>query len=207
MAAHWNQRRKTRSSSALCGDIVERAGGFIGSREAGSRGRGGHQEPTAWASRAPRRVRIPHLGRSTSVGQRCTHANDIRKRRAATSEASWRALESFRAVISPAQTAESPAQPRGASVRRPFRLISYVSMPAAWCRFRVCLLHAAAPVVCCILCVASVPCCALVVENNASRMLLVVRFPPLAAHGMRRCRVFPCCISHVLASSCMSSAD
>ena len=31
----------------------------------------------AWTSRAPRRVRIPHFGRSTSVGQRCTHANDI----------------------------------------------------------------------------------------------------------------------------------
>ena len=41
----------------------------------------------AWTSRAPRRVRIPHFGRSTSVGQRCTHANDIGKRRAATSEA------------------------------------------------------------------------------------------------------------------------
>jgi hypothetical protein len=64
-------------------------------------------------------------------------------------------------------------------------------MPSAWCRFRVCLLHAAAPVVCCILCVASVPCCALVVEYNASRMLLLVRFALLAAHEMRRCRVFP----------------
>jgi hypothetical protein len=87
-----------------------------------------------------------------------------------------------------------------------FRLISYIALPAAWCRFRVCLLHAAAPVVCCVLCVASVPCCALVVEYNASRMLLVVRWPLLAAHEMRRCRAFPCCISHVLASSCVSSA-
>jgi hypothetical protein len=41
VAAHWKQRRKTRTSSALWGDIVERAGGFIRSREAGSRGRGG----------------------------------------------------------------------------------------------------------------------------------------------------------------------
>ena len=61
-------------------------------------------------------------------------------------------------------------------------------MPAACCRFRVCLLHAAAPVVCCILCVASVPCCALVVEYNA---LLLIRCPLLAAHEMRRCRAFP----------------
>ena len=45
VAAHWNQRRITRTSSALRGDVVERAGGFIGSREAGSRGRGGQQEP------------------------------------------------------------------------------------------------------------------------------------------------------------------
>ncbi len=93
VAAHWKQRRQTRTSSALWGDIVGRAGGFIGPREAGIRGRGGHQEPTAWASRAPRRVRIPHLGRSTSVGQRCTHANDMCKRRAATSEASPGAIE------------------------------------------------------------------------------------------------------------------
>ena len=73
--------------------------------------------------------------------------------------------------------------------RRPdsVRLISYVSMPAAWCRFSVCLLHAAAPVVCCILCV-RLPCCALVVEYNASRMLLVVRCPLLE---MRRCCVLP----------------
>jgi hypothetical protein len=70
-----------------------------------------------------------------------------------------------------------------------FRLIPCIALPAAWCRFRVCLLHAAAPVVCCILCVASVPCCALVVEYNASRML-VVRCPLLAAHEMRRCRAF-----------------
>ena len=80
VAAHWKQRRKTRTSSALWGNIVERAGGLLGPREAGSRGRGVQQEPTAWNS--------PHLGRSTSVGQRCTHANDIRKRPAATSEAS-----------------------------------------------------------------------------------------------------------------------
>jgi hypothetical protein len=93
VAAHWKQRRQTRTSSALWGDIVERAGGFIEPREAGSRGRGVQQEPTAWASRAPRRVRIPHLGRSTSVGQRCTHANDMCKRRAATSEASPGAIE------------------------------------------------------------------------------------------------------------------
>ena len=45
MAAHWNQRRKPRNSSALWGVIVERAGGFIGPREAGSRGRGVQQEP------------------------------------------------------------------------------------------------------------------------------------------------------------------
>ena len=48
----------------------------------------------------------------------------------------------------------SPYQQSSLEVReRPgsVRLISYVSMPAAWCRFRVCLLHAAAPVVCCIL--------------------------------------------------------
>ncbi len=64
-------------------------------------------------------------------------------------------------------------------------------MPAAWCRFRVCLLHAAAPVVCYIVRVASVPCCALVVEDNASRMLLLVRCPLLAAHEVRQCRVFP----------------
>jgi hypothetical protein len=95
VAAQWEQRRKSRTSFALWGDVVERAGGLIGPREAGSRGRGGQQEPTAWTSRAPRRVRIPHLSRSTSVGKRCTHANaaanDIRKRRAATSEASPRA--------------------------------------------------------------------------------------------------------------------
>ncbi len=40
------------------------------------------------------------------------------------------------------------------------------------------------------MCVASVPCCALVVEDNAARMLLVVRCPLLAAHEMRQCRVF-----------------
>jgi hypothetical protein len=80
-------------------------------------------------------------------------------------------------------------------------------MPAARCRFCVCLLHAAARVVwsCVASCVASVPCCALVVENNASHMLLV-RCPLPAAHEMRQCRVFPCCSSHVLASSCISSA-
>jgi hypothetical protein len=80
VAAHWKQWRKTRNPSALWGNIVERAGGLLGSREAGSRGRGVQQEPTAWNS--------PHLGRSTSVGQRCTHANDMCKRRAAASEAS-----------------------------------------------------------------------------------------------------------------------
>ena len=53
-------------------------------------------------------------------------------------------------------------------------------------------------VVCCILCVASVPCCALVVEYNAARMLLVVRCPLLAAHEMRRCRVFPVACARVL---------
>jgi hypothetical protein len=68
------------------------------------------------------------------------------------------------------------------------------------------LLPAAAPVVCCILCVASVPCCALVVEYNASRMLLLVRCTLLVTHESQWCRVFPCCSSHVLASSCMSSA-
>ena len=75
------------------------------------------------------------------------------------------------------------------------------------------LLHAAARVVCCILCVASVPCCAVkilvAVEYNASRMLLVVRCPLLAAHEMRQCRVFPvelACVGTLHASSCMSSA-
>ena len=55
----------------------------------------------------------------------------------------------------------------------------------------MCLLHAAALVVCCILCVASVPCCALVVEYNALRMLLLIRCPLLAAHEMRQGRAFP----------------
>ena len=82
---------------------------------------------------------------------------------------------SLGAVSLKLETAESPAQPRGARGVRITFVSSYVSMPAAWCRFRVGLLHAAAPVVCCILCVASVPCCALVVEDNASRMLLLVR--------------------------------
>jgi hypothetical protein len=36
---------------------------------------------------------------------------------------------------------------------------------------------------------ASVPCCELVVEHNASRMLLVVRWPLLAAHQMRNAAV------------------
>jgi hypothetical protein len=86
--------------------------------------------------------------------------------------------------------------------------------------FHVSLLHAAARVVCCVLCVAAVPCCALVVEYNASRMLLAVRCPLLAAHEMRQCRMFPiasrmcsrplacrrlsdaCCVLHALPVVC-----
>ena len=136
MAAHWKQRRKTRNLSSLWGDIVQRAGDFIGSREAGSRGRGVQQEPTVWTSRAPRRVRSPHLSRSTSVGQRCAHANDMCRRRAATSEASpsaieplntliLKALSPFRAVI------PKHAQPRGA------RASGFLSSRALHCLLRV----------------------------------------------------------------------
>jgi hypothetical protein len=97
------------------------------------------------------------------------------------------ASDAFRSTDS----AESPGSPEVCERPDSVRLISYVSMPAAWCRSRVGLLRAAAPVVCCILCVASVPCCALVGEYNASHMLLLVRCPMLAAHEMRQCRVFP----------------
>ena len=85
------------------------------------------------------------------------------------------------------------------------RLISYVSMPAAWCRFRVCLLHAAAPVVCCILCVASA------VLRTGCRVQCFAHAAGCALPAARRTRnaavlCVSCCISHVLASSCMSSA-
>ena len=63
--------------SAPWGGIAARAGGLIGAHAAGGRGRGAQKEPTAGTSRAPRRVRIPHFSRSTSVCQRCMHANDV----------------------------------------------------------------------------------------------------------------------------------
>ena len=63
--------------SAPWGGIAARAGGLIGAHAAGGRGRGAQREPTAGTSRAPRRVRIPHLSRSTSVCQRCMHSNDV----------------------------------------------------------------------------------------------------------------------------------
>jgi hypothetical protein len=62
--------------SAPWAGIAARAGGLIGAHAAGGRGRGAQKEPTAGTSRAPRRVRIPHLSRSTSVCQRCMHSND-----------------------------------------------------------------------------------------------------------------------------------
>jgi len=63
--------------SAPWGGIAARAGGLIGAHAAGGRGRGAQKEPTAGTSRAPRRVRIPHFSRSTSVCQRCMHSNDV----------------------------------------------------------------------------------------------------------------------------------
>ena len=63
--------------SAPWGGIAARAGGLIGAHAAGGRGRGAQQGPTAGTSRAPRRVRIPHFSRSTSVCQRCMHSNDV----------------------------------------------------------------------------------------------------------------------------------
>jgi hypothetical protein len=104
-------------------------------------------------------------------------------------------------------------QPRPQKARRSLevrasgfvRLISYVSMPAAWCRFRVCLLHAAAPVVCCILCVASA------VLRTGCRVQCIAHAAGCALPAARRTRnaavlCVSCCISHVLASPCMSSA-
>ena len=82
------------------------------------------------------------------------------------------------------------------------RLISYASMPAAWCRFRVCLLHAAAPVVCCILCVASA------VLRTGCRVQCFAHAAGCPLPPARRTRnaavpCVSCCISHVLAASCM----
>ena len=73
------------------------------------------------------------------------------------------------------------------------RLISYIALPAACCRFRLCSVHAAARVVwsCVASYVAFVPGCALVVEYNSTRILLVARCPLPAAHEMRQCRVSP----------------
>ena len=63
-------------------------------------------------------IRIPHLGRSTSVGQRCAHANEIRRRRAATSEASPSAgSEQLNAALAESFRGRDYSDPRSPEVR------------------------------------------------------------------------------------------
>ncbi len=161
----------------------------------------------------PRRVRIPHLGRSTSVCQRCTHANEIRRRRAATSEAKCR-IEQLNTVMEASLGSESfpgrdysdgrkPGAARGAGASefvssRTFQC-SVVSVPRvlAACCGTGRMLHLVCGV------------CAVLRTGCRGQCFTHAAGSPLPAARLTRNAAVPCVScgsSHVLVSSCMSSA-
>jgi hypothetical protein len=88
---------------------------------------------------------------------------------------------------------EPDAAPRCASVRLPFvsSLIPCIALPAACCRFRVCYRFGV--------------CAVLRTGCRVQRFANAAGCPPYAAHRIRNAAVpcVCCCISHVLAASCM----
>jgi hypothetical protein len=100
---------------------------------------------------------------------------------------------------------EPDATSRCASVRPPFvsSLVPCIALPAACCRFRVCLLRAAAPVVCCIMCfllhlacarvLVHAVCCLMHVVCCMRRLLVAVFCAVSAACRMFPCSLLPCC--------------